>query len=101
MGDKRTYRKTALARKMDFMKALAGPLLAFVLLAQTPGSTIEGKVVDDEGKPVAGAQVVFFALLARERMVNPMDVRTSIDAGGQFRIVRPSLRRDRHSSEAR
>ena len=43
------------------MTTLFGPILATALLAQIQGGTIQGRVVDDQGKPVAGAQVVFFA----------------------------------------
>ena len=40
------------------MTMLFGSIVATALVAQLPGVTIQGKVVDEQGKPVAGARVV-------------------------------------------
>ena len=80
-------------REARSMTTLFGSILATALVAQFQGGTIQGKVVDDQGKPVADAQVVYFAPpgpgLARE----PVEVGTKTDAGGQFRLASPPLGR--------
>jgi len=76
------------------MTTLLGPLLAAALMSQLQGGPLEGKVVDDQGKPVAGAQVVFFAPPPLEGNVDPVEVRTHTDAGGRFRLTSPLLGRD-------
>ena len=69
------------------MTTLFGPILAAALFAQIPGATLDGKVVDDQGKPVAGAQVVCFAF---EGKPGPrQEVQTETDATGQFGIRFP------------
>ena len=39
------------------MMTLFGPILVAVLMSQTHDGLLQGIVVDDNGKPVAGAQV--------------------------------------------
>jgi hypothetical protein len=75
------------------VSGIFGPLLATALLAQIQGGTIQGKVVDEQGKPVAGAQVVFFAPSPPEGNVDPVEVRTTTNAAGQFRLTTPPLGR--------
>jgi hypothetical protein len=70
------------------------PILAAALIAQLPRETIEGTVVDDQSKPVAGARVVFFAPRDRGGKPGSVEVRTNADVRGQFRLTRPTLRRD-------
>jgi hypothetical protein len=61
------------------MTTLFGPVLAAALLAQFQGGTIKGGIVDDQGKPVAGAQVVFFAPRPSEGKVDSVEVSSSTD----------------------
>jgi hypothetical protein len=77
------------------MSTMFGSILTAVLISQLPSATVEGKVVDENANPVAGAQVVFFAPPALERKTTPVEVRTNTDGTGQFRLMRPTLRRDR------
>ena len=72
------------------MTSLLGPLLVSTLLAQIDGGTVQGKVTDDHGKPVAGAQVVFHAPAPRESKVDPITLRATTNAEGLFRLVVPS-----------
>ena len=58
------------------------------------GVTIEGTVVDDQGKPVADAQVLFFAPAPAGGKVESVEVRTKTDAAGRFRLTTPPLGRD-------
>ena len=55
--------------------------------------TIQGTVVDDQGKPVADAQVVFFAPPPPEAKVDPVEVRAETNAQGQFGLSYPPLGR--------
>ena len=75
------------------MTTLFGSILAAALAAQLQGGTVQGKVVDDQGKPVANAQVDFFAPPPLEGKVDPVEVRTQTDAGGHLRLVSPPLGR--------
>ncbi len=75
------------------MAMLFGPILATALMAQIQGGPLQGKVVDDQGKPVADAQVVFFVPPPLEGDVDPVEVRTKTDAAGQFRLTSPPLAR--------
>lgn len=74
------------------MSTLFGPILAAALISQFQGRTFEGTVVDDHGKPVAGAQVVFHAPAPWGTKMEPVEVRATTDAAGRFRLVIPSLR---------
>jgi hypothetical protein len=46
------------------MLAFLGPLAAAALVGQIPARDVRGQVVDEKGKPVAGAQVVVSAPFA-------------------------------------
>ncbi len=63
------------------MTTLFASILAMALVAQIQGGTIQGKVVDDQGKPVADAQVVFFAARHFDGSGDPVEVQTKTDAG--------------------
>jgi hypothetical protein len=76
------------------MTAIIGPILAMALVAQLQGDTIRGTVVDDQGKPVVGAQVVFFVPHPLDGNANPSEVRTNTNAAGQFRLATPLVGRD-------
>jgi Carboxypeptidase regulatory-like domain len=76
------------------MTTLFGPILAVALMAQIQGGTLEGKVVDEAGKPVVDAQVVFLAPRSLDGDVNPVEVQTHADSGGQFRVTFSPLQRD-------
>ncbi len=56
-------------------------------------TNLAGRVVDDQGKPVADAQVFFFAPPPLEGKVDPVEVRTQTDAGGLFHLAYPPLGR--------
>jgi hypothetical protein len=72
---------------------LLGPLLA-VLLVQVPRvPAIPGAVVDDQGKPVAGAQVVLYAPPMTWGKANTVESQTTTDAEGRFQLERPPLGR--------
>jgi len=73
------------------MSTLFGPILAAALLAQFQGGTLQGTVVDDQGKPVADAQVVFHAPAPGGGKVQPVEVRTKTDAEGRYRLTTPPL----------
>ncbi len=75
------------------MAMLFGSILATALVAQIQGGTIQGKVVDDQGKPVSDAQVVFYAPRPWGSSGEPAEVATKTDAGGQFRLASPRLKR--------
>ncbi len=75
------------------MTMLFGPVLATALVAQIQGGMIQGKVVDDQGKPVADTQVVWYAVLPTGSSVEPAEVATKMDAAGQFQLALPSLSR--------
>jgi hypothetical protein len=73
------------------MMTLFGPILAAALMAQFQGGPLQGTVVDDQGKPVADAQVVFHARAPWEHERDPVEARTRTDAKGQFRLIVPPL----------
>jgi hypothetical protein len=75
------------------MAILFGSILAAVLLSQFQSGTLQGKVIDDRGKPVADAQVIFYAPPPWEGTVDPFEIRTKTDAGGQFCLDCPPLGR--------
>ena len=74
------------------MMAFAAPLLAAVVLTQFQGGTLQGAVADERGKPVAGARVLFFAPAPWGGRFRPVEVQTTTDADGRFRLTIPSLR---------
>ena len=67
----------------DFMLTLVELFLSVAVIGQTQSSAIQGQVVDEKGKPVAGVPVVFSALFA----FNPVVLRTPTDGEGRFRII--------------
>ena len=69
------------------MMTLFGPILAAALLAQFQGRTLQGTVVDDQGKPVAGAQVIFHAPAPWKGDAEPVEVRAKTDDEGRFRLT--------------
>ena len=73
------------------MMTLFGPLLVAALMAQFQGGMLHGTVVDDRGKPAAGAQVVFHAPAPWGGKAEPVEVRVKTDADGRFRLTTPSL----------
>ena len=54
-------------------------------------TNLAGRVVDEQGKPVADARVFFFAPPPLEGKVEPVELRTQTDAGGQFHLEYPPL----------
>ena len=78
------------------MYALVASLLSVIQLVGQAGAvpTIMGTVVDLNGKPVAGAAVVFTAGEAPDGSV-PILAETTSDASGGFRIERPTADRRR------
>ncbi len=76
------------------MLPLLTPILATLLLVQaSAGRTVSGDVIDDRGKPVADAQVVFFAPPGAFDTRGPVEVRTKSDAEGKFSLKVPPLGR--------
>jgi hypothetical protein len=69
------------------MMSVLGPLLAAALMAQFQGRTVEGTVVDDQGKPVADAQVTFHASAPWKGDAGPVEVRAKSDDKGRFRLA--------------
>ncbi len=69
------------------MLALASPLLVAAVLGQVQAAVVQGQVVDEKAKPIAGAQVVFSAPFA----LPPVVVSTQTDAEGRFRLTSPRL----------
>jgi len=74
------------------MSAFFGPILAAALVGQFQGGTLQGTVVDDQGKPVPGAQVVLHAPAPWGGKVEPVEARATTDAEGRYRLITPSLR---------
>jgi hypothetical protein len=66
------------------MTTLFGPILAAALLAQIPSATLEGKVVDDDGRPVADAQVVLYSPPGLSGSREPLDAHARTDGQGRF-----------------
>ena len=75
------------------MTTLFGPILAAALISQFQGGVLQSTVVDDQGKPVAGAQVVFHGPTPMEHKTGPVEVRATTGAGGEFRLDVPAIRR--------
>lgn len=71
-----------------------GPLVAAILLGQTPAARpLTGEVVDDQGKPVANAQVVLYSPPTTYGHGNSVEVRATSDAQGKFNVKLPPLKR--------
>jgi hypothetical protein len=75
------------------MSPLLGPILAVALLSQFSDGPLKGTVVDDAGKPVDGAQVVFHGPTPMESKIGPVEVRATTNAGGEFQLALPAIRR--------
>jgi Carboxypeptidase regulatory-like domain len=75
------------------MTTLLSSILATALVAQLQGGTVQGRVVDDQGKPVANAELVFYAPPPLEGKVDPVEIRTKTVAGGHFLLESPPLGR--------
>jgi hypothetical protein len=75
------------------MTILFGSILATTLVAQLQGGAIEGRVVDDQGKPVADVQVELFAPSPLEQNAGPVEVRSRTNSTGRFHLVTPPLGR--------
>jgi hypothetical protein len=76
------------------MLMLLSPLLAAMVIAQAQPSRFElGEVVDDQGKPVADAQVVLYAPPLEWGKENTAEAQTRTDARGQFYLKTPPLGR--------
>ena len=70
-----------------------GGLLAALLSQAQPDRTISGAVVDDRGKPVAGARVVLYAPPLPFGQENTAEAGTTTDAEGRYRLKVPPLGR--------
>src|SRR5271170_7476440 len=69
-------------------------LIATAFLGQVqPDRTATGEVVDDQGKPVAGAQVVLFAPPVVYGKGDAVEVRATSDPQGKFSLQWPPLKR--------
>ena len=76
------------------MTLFVGPLFVIAMLAQAPGDRVTaGTVVDDQGKPIAGAEVVFHGPTPMEDKTGPVEVCATTGAGGEFRLDVPAIRR--------
>ncbi len=73
------------------IRTLSRPIMAATLMAQRQSGALEGKVVDEAGKPVVGAQIVFYAPALWRYKVKPVEVQAATDADGRFRLITPSL----------
>ena len=73
------------------MMTLFGPLFAAALMAQFQGRTLQGTVVDDQGEPVADAQVFFHAPAPWGGDAEPVEVRAKTDDQGRFRLTTPRM----------
>lgn len=69
------------------MTTYLGPILAMALMAQLQSPTMEGKVVDEQGKPVADAQVVYFVPRHFDGSGDTLELQTRTGPSGQFRLV--------------
>jgi hypothetical protein len=67
------------------MTAALTSLLALAVIVQAPSRPLEGTVVDEASKPVAGAAVLFQQSAADQ----PAKPQTHTDAAGRFRITAP------------
>jgi Carboxypeptidase regulatory-like domain len=72
---------------------LLGVLLAAVLGQAQPDRMISGTVVDDKGKPVAGARVVLYAPPLTAGKENTAESEATTDDQGRYRVTIPPLGR--------
>jgi hypothetical protein len=76
------------------MMPLLAPILATLLLAQTSADRmVTGEVVDDQGKPIANAEVVLYSPPTGYGKGKSVEVRAKSDAKGKFSLVVPRLER--------
>jgi len=76
------------------MMALLGSLLAAALVTQAQADrSVTGDTVDGQGKPVSGAQVVFYAPPVSYGKGDPVEMPTKSDAKGKFSLKVPPLGR--------
>ncbi|HKI19699.1 MAG TPA: carboxypeptidase regulatory-like domain-containing protein [Isosphaeraceae bacterium] len=68
-----------------------GPLLAAALLAQFQGGTLQGTVVDGQGKPVAEVQVVLYSPPGTSGNGDPAEVKARTDGQGRFVLKASAL----------
>jgi hypothetical protein len=72
---------------------LLGALLAAVLAQSEPDRALTGQVVDDKGKPVAGARVVLYGPPLNVGKENAAEAGTTTDGEGRYRVKIPPLGR--------
>jgi hypothetical protein len=72
---------------------LLGALLAAVLGQAQPDRTISGTVVDDKGKPVAGARVILYAPPLSSGKETTAESEATTDDQGRYRVTIPPLGR--------
>jgi Carboxypeptidase regulatory-like domain len=71
-----------------------GSLIVAALFAQAPaGRGPTGEVVDDQGNPVADAQVVFYSPPTVYGNGEPVEAQTRSDSAGNFSLKAPPLKR--------
>ncbi len=75
------------------MMAFFGALIAAALFAQAPAGRGPSEVVDDQGKPVADAQVVFYSPPTVYGTGDPVEAQTRSDSEGRFSLKVPRLKR--------
>ena len=76
------------------MLVFAGWLLSAVLLAQrVPENVVAGMVIDEQGKPIAGAQVVLYGPPTQNFKGNAIEGQSQSDGGGRFDFKAPPLDR--------
>ncbi len=76
------------------MAAFIGPLLAVALLSQgQTGRPADGEVVDAQGHPVSDAQVILHSPATTFGKGDAVDVQTTSDSAGKFRLTVPPLKR--------
>ena len=73
------------------MTTLFGSVITAALMAQIQGGPLVGYVVDDQSRPVAGAQIAFHAPVPWGSKVAPVNLGATTDGDGRFRIVLPSV----------
>ena len=69
------------------MTMLFGSILTTVLVVQVQAGTLQGKVDDDQGKPVEDALVVFFTPRPWVGVGQPVELPTKTDAQGRFEFA--------------
>ena len=67
-------------------------LVTLPLVAQAEGRQLDGSVVDNQGKPVAGATVIFRQFGEGSRLEPPAAPQTETDSAGRFHLAIPKSR---------